>query len=60
MYTLNLIVWRREMEMRDMDHLPRDMDLPVHPAVKNDEKFFHCRETGDGDAGYGYPGPVLG
>ena len=41
------------MEMRDMRHLPRDMHIPVHPAVKNDEKFFHCRETGDGDAGYG-------
>jgi len=53
---------------REMVHLPRDMHIPVHPAVKNDEKFFHCRKTGDGDAGYGsspqgdgaYPGPVPG
>ncbi len=33
---------------REMVHLPRDMHIPVHPAVKNDEKFSHCRETGDG------------
>ncbi len=45
------------MEMRDMGHLPRemvhlprDMHIPIHPAVKNDEKVFHGRETGDGDA----------
>ncbi len=69
------------MEMRDMQHLtremvhlPRDMHLPTHPTVKNDEKFFHCLETGDGDAryaaspqgngaspaGYASPGPVPG
>ena len=51
------------MEMRDMPHLPRemvhlprDMHIPTHPRLKNDEKFFSCRETGDGDAGYAvYP-----
>jgi hypothetical protein len=52
---------------RETVHLPRDMHLPTHPAVKNDEIFFHSRETGDGDAGYrsspagyAYPGLVPG
>ena len=35
-----------------MEHLTQDMHLPTHPAVKNEEKFFHYLETGDGDAGY--------
>ena len=41
------------MEMRDMEHLPRetvhlprDMHIPPHPTVKNGEKFFSS--SGDG------------
>ncbi len=32
-YTLSLIVWRREMQMRDMRHLPRDMERLLREMV---------------------------